>query len=412
MLILFWGSYANAQKFDHHLKGQTIRSYAINPNNTKQILLGMKGEAGEGKVYLSENAGKSWNITNNDLALSDSAEDIQAVAFLNDGSFLAGCWKNGLFRSIDSGQSWSAVENFPAKDIRAIKVSTLEDGLLFLATTTVGVLLSKDNLKTWEQTNDKELASWDIELDPTNSKNLYALPFSGGLAKSKDGGKTFKTFHKQSGTMMYDMKITFDGGTWAVGGGDSATFIMRRPFNGSGWKNIVDSLTPPAQFSAVEDVDGIVYFGTWDMGVFTLRDGVWDSLPEVDSKIITKIDYANDHLYFFTRDNGVFRQKKKIDCELTFSWVFDPKKKSGLYWEVKSNCPIESMHTAIFGSRDTLLYDYRETDLRKLSAEVEKSIGNNSAVKPGWHHVIFDITFVNGIKKEFHGSVEKPEIIK
>ena len=79
------------REFEHFLAGKTVRSFAINKNNSAQILIGIKGDkAGSGLVYLSADSGNTWKLTNSGNGLSAAAEDVQAVAFIDSTNFLAG----------------------------------------------------------------------------------------------------------------------------------------------------------------------------------------------------------------------------------------------------------------------------------------------------------------------------------
>ena len=127
LLSLAFFSYAQDQGVQpkhHNFKDRIIRSYAVNPLISGQMLVGLKGALpGSGRVHLSNDNGATWIELNDGKALCDSCVDIQAVCFVDEKTYLAGTWKNGLFLSKDAGKSFKKVKGFPAQDIRAIKES-------------------------------------------------------------------------------------------------------------------------------------------------------------------------------------------------------------------------------------------------------------------------------------------------
>ena len=399
-----------AQEWDHQLEGQVIRSYAINPWNTDILLIGTKSFAGDGRVYISQDAGNSWMATNNNKPLSDSTEDVQAVAFLNDSTYLAGCWKTGLYISRDRGKNFERVKDFPSSDIRAIKVDPKKPEKVWLGTTTHGVIRSEDGLKSWIlQTGDKQ-ASWDLELDHTKPNTLYSCLYDGGLGKSKDDGNSFKPLHKKEGIMVYDVLVHYDGRTWAVGGGDSTEFFLYRAFNGSGWKNLLLDVDyyEKANYSCVHEVDGTVYVGSWDKGLLTYTDGQWDSIPEVDAATITKIDYANNFLYVFTWGNGIYRQKKIVEPTVVIGDSLDVRKRQGWFWKMTSNMGIREMEMTLTSEDGVKLYSSSEfTNLRKLGNDIMIKFRES---KPASGEISYhcSVTFTNGNWKQFKGKVVLP----
>jgi hypothetical protein len=403
-LTLLGNTIVHSQIHDHQMEGHVIRSYAINLWNTEHLMMGTKSSAGDGKVYFSGDGGNSWMVLNNNKPLSDSTEDVQAVAFLNDSTYLAGCWKTGLYRSDDRGASFQAVTDFPSRDIRAIKVDPKQPDTVYLATTTSGVIKSEDGMKSWIIPKDTTMASWDLEIDRSRDNSVYALPFSGGVAKSKDGGGHYKVFHKNEGEMAYDMKILYDNQTWAVGGSDSSRFIKYRAFNGAGWSELKDSLTPSALFSAVEAVDGILYLGSWDRGLLTLTNGVWDSIPEIESQTITKIDYANDYIYVFTWGNGVYRIYKRIDPGLTIGEKIHSVPQDGMFWKLRTNSEIRKLSFVFKDPEENEILRSTDKDLRLLGNTVWAFVSKGK-YGLGEFSYEFDVVFENGLSKSYTGVV-------
>jgi hypothetical protein len=297
------------REFMHFLEGETIRSFAINNENADQILIGLKGEGpGKGKVYLSVDAGDTWKATNSGNALSAESEDVQAVAFIDSTNFLAGTWKNGMFRSRTKGKTWEPYSQFPSKDVRAIKVSAKESQNIYAATTTSWILKLAGPMNNWEQLKRKRMANWDLIVDPANEEVLYALTFKQGVQMSKDGGSTWEqVIAPNHGIMFYDLAISVDGEIVAVGSDTKSGVIKISKDGGDNWKNMTD--IPLAELNSVELVNGKIIVGSWDKGVHEYSNGVWSYLPEIKSDAITKIKKSDRYIYYFTWGNGIFREK-------------------------------------------------------------------------------------------------------
>jgi photosystem II stability/assembly factor-like uncharacterized protein len=308
-LPIFYPVNATAKTLVQSLEGQIIRSYAFNRKNPNQILVGVKGEtSGSGKVYFSENAGETWQLTNSGNALSEASQDVQTVAFLDNKTFLAGTWKNGLFLSNNAGETWQTYPDFPSKDIRAIKLGFQHDSQVYIATTTSWITDSNDLMKSWEQLASKKMASWDLIIDPSNDHVLYALTFSSCVQKSKDGGKTWTQILEMKNNMMiYDLLVSADGTIVAVGSNDTSGIIITSTNGGKHWEYMANK--PVALFNSLELVDGNLVVGSWDKGVYKQQDDLWYPLPEIKDIGVTKIKRSGTHIYYFTWGNGVFREQ-------------------------------------------------------------------------------------------------------
>lgn len=308
-LAIFGPTNATAKKLVQSLEGQVIRSYAFNRKKPNQILVGIKGEAfGSGKVYFSDNAGETWQLTNSGNALSATSQDVQTVAFLDNKTFLAGTWKNGLFLSNNTGETWQTYPEFPSKDVRAIKVGFQHDNQVYIATTTSWITGSNNSMKSWEQLERKKMANWDLIIDPSNDQVLYALTFRSGVQKSKDGGKTWtQILEMENNMMIYDLLVSANGTIVAVGSNDTSGIIMTSTNGGKHWEHMADK--PLALFNSLELVDGNLVVGSWDKGVYKQQDDLWSLLPEMKDVGITKIKKSGKHVYYFTWGNGIFREQ-------------------------------------------------------------------------------------------------------
>ncbi len=291
------------------LHGTIIRSSTVEGD---RALIGLKGKGpGSGIVYYSENSLKGWIPTNNGLAIAPEVEDVQAVALVNDTIFLAGTWKNGLFRTIDKGKTWKKITSFPSNDIRSIAQTRTK---IYAATTTHGVVASADNGKTWTICSDssyfKQTASWSLEPDPADQKSLYALSFRSGIQKSEDEGKTWKQLISHEGMMFSDLVFSESNSNtiYAIGGNDSLGVIYRSRDSGENWEMLTKlpqgSLN---QIALTGENHDILIIGSWDRGVHIYSGKKWGHIDEITFETVANIVAMSKEIVIFSWGDGIFK---------------------------------------------------------------------------------------------------------
>ena len=123
-------------------------------------------------------------------------DTINALAYTGDerdgrpGMFAA--TNAGLFRSYDIEKGWEVIPYGPSLDVRTLCVSAsqLEPQTIFVGTSNSGVLVSRDNGKSWEPVRGvpTEAPVNVIERDPKRPENLY-VGTTQTLYVSHDGGQ-------------------------------------------------------------------------------------------------------------------------------------------------------------------------------------------------------------------------------
>jgi len=333
--------HAQVDSITPELPGLVIRSFTV---NNGQSLAGIKGASGDGLVYKSIAGEWDWQATNGGLALDTNVEDVQTVAIVNESVFLAGTWKNGLFRTNNSGNSWSKLEAFPAKDIRSIKVSEADPKTIYAATTTDGILRSNDLGSTWHQcapdSMTKTLASWSIELDNTNPSVIYAMTFGNGIQRSADDGKTWTKVLEHKGILFFDLAISHVYGTTLVAVGSSDTLGVIYTSGNEGLTWTMHSETPKALFNNVALAganDEVILVGSWDKGAFICDKDGWAPLKSISFKNISGIYTDSVETIFATWGNGIYQfhnepNQPEIPDELNIE-VFDPSFSDSPYYD-------------------------------------------------------------------------------
>jgi photosystem II stability/assembly factor-like uncharacterized protein len=99
-------------------------------------------------VYFSYNAGRAWR----QLGFPEEAAPVLSLALIieqgGDFTLFAGTETQGLFRSVDQGQTWQTLA-LPAATVNALSVS--QDNTRLLAATEIGILQSRDKGETWSE---------------------------------------------------------------------------------------------------------------------------------------------------------------------------------------------------------------------------------------------------------------------
>ena len=276
--------------------------------------MGIKGETpGTGLVYAKKSDEKDWKATNDGKALNPEVTDVQAVVIVNDSIFLAGTWKNGLYRTRDAGNSWDKLDSFPASDIRAIRISESHPEHIFAATVSHGIMRSTDLGSSWHPCSAdslrKRLASWSMEVDPTNPSRLYALTYSNGILKTTDQGKHWEPLLKHEGIMFYDMAISNKDPNklWAVGANDSLGVIYTSDDQGKSWKMLAE--TPAGSFNQIELTgkwEDVLLVGSWNNGAFIHTHLGWSKLAAITFETISGMHANSAKISIFTWGNGLY----------------------------------------------------------------------------------------------------------
>lgn len=243
------------------LKTRVIRSIAVAPFDDKSIIVGNKGsKAGEAQLFASSDGGVSWRFLNAGKSLSPNATDVQSVGYVSPAVILAGTWKHGLFRSENSGDSFSPVSGLPVKDIRSLLV--LASGRVLAATGNRGIWKSDDGGRTWSGTSQSDGYFWSLQSGKSGSVLLAASPAT-GLYQSEDSGNTWQLLLSAEG--LYDAAYV-EGVIAAVGdnglllSNDSgASWRGNDKFNGIRLSSIQTALGSNDKF----------LIGSW-------KDGLWE----------------------------------------------------------------------------------------------------------------------------------------
>ena len=288
-----------------------ISSILVDPQNANIVYVGAFGHAyapnRERGVYKSTDGGASWTKVLDqgpEMGVSDLA-----MATENPNLLFAATWRSqrppwstyapldgpgsGLFRSQDSGQSWSRLtgKGLPEGDWGRTAVAVSPNGkrvyALISASKKPGLYRSDDGGNTWTlQNDDRRLTSraWyfgDITVDPNNPDVIYVPNVA--LYRSEDGGKTISIVRGAPGGDDYhqiwvDPK---DSSRMILGTDQGATISLDYGRTWSSWYNqptgqfyhvITDDQFPYVVYGTQQDSGSAAVRSRSDAGQITPRD--------------------------------------------------------------------------------------------------------------------------------------------
>jgi len=202
---------------------RNISRIAVNPKNPKVVVVAAFGDFfadnPNGGVWRTDDGGRSWQHTlyiGPQTGASDLAMDPK-----NPNILFAGMWQvrrvpwnlvsggsaDGLYRSIDSGKTWSKLSGHGLPDglmgrIGLAIAPSNTRRVYALIQSKAGILWrSDDGGDTWRLMTSDTLVDQrpfyfsHIAVDPSNPNHVYAV--SEFLSESKNGGKTFKSIAEE-----------------------------------------------------------------------------------------------------------------------------------------------------------------------------------------------------------------------
>jgi photosystem II stability/assembly factor-like uncharacterized protein len=213
-------------------EGGSIRSLAIDPTNPATVYAGTERRG----VFKTINSGASWSQVNTGLT------DLSVYELVIDSSNSNTLYANtssGIMKSTNGGASWNPSNNgLSSSSLRPLVIDPSHPNILYVGTFSSSIFKSVDGGASWVSSG--EGLGYPIvhalAIAPGNSKILYAGTgsngrFSGGVFKSTDGGSSWHAVGKDHRT-VHALAIdpsnpntvygsTFDGLIKSTDGGDT-----------------------------------------------------------------------------------------------------------------------------------------------------------------------------------------------
>jgi photosystem II stability/assembly factor-like uncharacterized protein len=163
-----------------------VVSIAFNPAD--------RGTVYAGTTHLpwrTKDGGAHWESIHSGMIDDSDVFSIAVQLRAPESVFASAC--SGVYHSANGGESWKHLET-PHGAYRAylVAVDPAHLGLVFAATS-AGLLRSADNGATWKTVSPHAVKS--ISFDPVNPDKIFFASTTGGVLLSRDGGRTLAEFN-------------------------------------------------------------------------------------------------------------------------------------------------------------------------------------------------------------------------
>lgn len=158
---------------------------AVNPVTPTILFAGdYYGNLSGGGVYRSTNGGSSWSVS-----LPDANIETLLIHPLTPTLVFAGDRENGLYRSVNNGDTWQAT-SLPAARVQALAAS--KKGSIFAGADQV-LYVSSNSGVSWTPTSTLSSTVESLAVQPLTPTMVYAGTHSHGLWRSINGGTSWIT---------------------------------------------------------------------------------------------------------------------------------------------------------------------------------------------------------------------------
>jgi photosystem II stability/assembly factor-like uncharacterized protein len=295
-------------------EGGDVRSLAMDPSDPSHLYMGTLS----GWVYESHDGGGHWQqlaeiAGRDDLVLDSILVDPRRPSTLLVGAWLLGKADGGLYRSTDSGHTWSLIPGMMGQSIRALARSESQPSTI-VAGTLAGVFCSYDSGETWRRISPPENVEIheveSIAIDPKDPNIIYAgtwhLPW-----KTLDGGATWQNIKEGLIDDSDVFSIVVDSGAPSTVYLSACSGIYRSLDGGEEFLKVqgIPSTARRTRVLRLDPADhSIVYAGTTE-GLYKTVDagGTWVRMtaPDVIVNDINIDPRSPQHVVMATDRSGV-----------------------------------------------------------------------------------------------------------
>lgn len=160
-----------------------ITSIAIDPKDDDHIIVGSPG----GGVWKTIDSGASWS------ALTDNLSNVLVYSLtidpVNSSVYYWGSSSGVIFKSIDAGATWNLLADTGTGNVNKILIHPTDPNKMFCSSRFDGIYKSSDGGTTWSLIHNDSTTGYDIEFKPDDPNVVYA---SGNrFFKATNSGQTF-----------------------------------------------------------------------------------------------------------------------------------------------------------------------------------------------------------------------------
>ena len=295
--------------------GQKILALAVDPAQPGTLYAGTYGAG----VFKSTDSGGTWTAVN--AGLTNLYVFVLAVNPFSSATLYAGTHGGGVFKSTDSGSTWTAV-NSGLTDLSVFNfaIDPATPRTLYAGTATLGVFKSTDSGGTWAAVNIGLSSPYidALAIDPSTPTTLYAGTLGPQVYKSTDSGAKWAA----TGAGPNDYWGYGSAYALAINPATPATLyagtdygLFKSTDGGESWTDPSTDLTSVALSLAVDPASpATIYAGTSGGGVFksTNAGDTWTPFNAGlgDSHVnALAVDPSTPSRIYAGTDNGVYEYR-------------------------------------------------------------------------------------------------------
>lgn len=280
-------------------------------------------------LLISSDGGQTWNVSENENISDRSVIDLAVDP--KDEKVIYMATENGLYKSTDSGNTWSLLQIIPDGGmVRAVAVNPTDPEYILAAVEGLGIYISTDGGQIWQAGVaglEPNGSIHDIVFDPQNPKKIYTSDYFSGVYRSIDGGYTWVKINNGLHTRsVTGLSISADGNhMYAATHGEG---VFRLDLNGQVPSAVEISRTPRLEFELEQNFPNP--FNPTTTIKYSLQNSCFVSLKIFNIKgqeietLVNKYNIAGEHevkwqpkglsngIYFYRLQTDDFSETKKL----------------------------------------------------------------------------------------------------
>jgi hypothetical protein len=246
-----------------------LSALAVSPTNANLIYAGSPG----GGIWKTINGGTNWTALSDNNATWMSVFAL-AIDPVNNNRVYAGfSGSNGIIISSDGGNSWAAAGAGPSGTVRKVLIHPTSTNIVYAACTN-GIWRSINSGASWTQVHSG--SKEDIEFKPDNTNIMYAT--GNDVFRSIDGGLSWTNLGTAEG-------ITNTGRTLVAVSAANPNYVYVCQANGSSFGRMYKSTDAGVSFTTTvvgNSTVGTNYFGYETNGTGAGGQATYDMALEVN----------------------------------------------------------------------------------------------------------------------------------
>ncbi len=260
-------------------------------------------------VFVSIDGGNSWSPTSFNNSVSTLTVDGDTI--------YAGTWGQGVFRSDDAGLTWKAIRDglrFEEHDgeiyYGSVRHILITDNNIINVMYHNGTYTSMDRGETWHDISTEWAGGDGIHSMTEFDGYLWSAVSSSSMARSPDSGKTWEPLYRFDYGHVYDWAALngrlYVGGYEGVGVWDEATRTWEYPMAGLPTGAFGDPNEPPYVFTfAVQGGRLFAGLHTHGVYVFDSQSETWSSAG-LEGRTVSSLLSHGSALYVGTEEDGIY----------------------------------------------------------------------------------------------------------